>query len=138
MPSALEHDLLAKERQRCAALVEGDRVALRALLGPSLVHVHTRGNTDDLESYLAYVTERVQFLSIERDALEIRLHGQGCAVMTGVQTSRVRLRTPGSEPIEVKSRLMQVWIRGERGDWQQVAFQATPLGAPPPPLPDAR
>ena len=52
--------------------------------------------------------------------------------MTGHQTNTARPRGSEAEPIEVEAEVMQVW-NGER--WQQVAFQATPLGAPPPPLP---
>lgn len=58
----------------------------------------------------------------------------GCAVMTGHQMNTARPRGSEAEPIEVEAEVMQVWVKtGER--WQQVAFQATPLGAPPPPLP---
>lgn len=122
--------LRALEERRCAAVAEGDEATLRELLSPRLVHVHGRGNRDDLDSYLAHITGKIEVLRVDRVDLEIQLHGD-CAVMTGGQTNTARLRGTSDEPIQVESRVMQVWVRAE-SQWQQVAFQATLIGAPPP------
>ena len=95
--------------------------------------MHTRGNQDSLESYLAYVAERVDILDVTRRDLDVSVYGD-CAVMTGHQTNTARLRGFDTEPIEVEAQVMQVWAKTDER-WQQVAFQATPLGEPPPPIP---
>lgn len=129
----LVDELLQLEQRRCDAIAAGDIATLRELLSPTLRHVHTRGNQDSLESYLAYLSERVEILQVRRRDLVVSVY-DGCAVMTGRQTNTARPRGSEAEPIEVEAEVMQVWVKtGER--WQQVAFQATPLGAPPPPLP---
>jgi hypothetical protein len=126
-------ELLQLEERRCEAIAVGDTATLRQLLAPTLRHVHTRGNQDSLESYLAYLAERVEILQVRRRDLIVSIYDR-CAVMTGHQTNIARPRGSEDEPIQVESQVMQVWVRtGER--WQQVAFQATPLGPPPPPLP---
>lgn len=82
-------DLLAQEQQRCHCLATDDFEGLRALLHPDLHHTHNRGNSDDLASYLDYVSR-------------------------------------------VEAQVLQVWVREAGGPWRLAAFQATPLGAPPP------
>jgi hypothetical protein len=126
-------ELLELEQRRCDAVAACDIGTLRELLAPTLRHVHTRGNQDSLESYLAYLAQRVEILQVRRRDLAVGVY-DGCAVMTGHQTNTARPRGSDDEPIQVEAQVMQVWVRtGER--WQQVAFQATPLGPPPPPLP---
>lgn len=128
-------ELLQLEQRRCDAVAAGDETTLRQLLSPTLIHVHTRGNQDSLESYLAYLAETVEILQVQRRDLMVHVYDR-FAVMTGHQTNAARQRGTDTEPIQVESRVMQVWAMTDRG-WQQVAFQATPLGAPPPPLPRA-
>lgn len=126
-------ELLQLEQRRCDAIADGDTSTLRELLAPTLRHVHTRGNQDSLESYLAYLSERVEILQVRRRDLLVSVYDR-CAVMTGHQTNTARPRGSEDEPIQVEAQVMQVWVRtGE--SWQQVAFQATPLGPPPPSLP---
>jgi ketosteroid isomerase-like protein len=126
-------ELLELEQLRCEALANDDYAGLREILAATLTHVHTRGNQDSLESYLAYVAERIDILNVTRRDLEVSVYGD-CAVMTGHQTNTARLRGSDADPVEVEAQVMQVWVK-TTGQWQQVAFQATPLGAPPPPLP---
>jgi ketosteroid isomerase-like protein len=126
-------ELLELEQRRCEALAKDDFAALREVLAPTLTHVHTRGNQDSLESYLTYVAERVDILNVTRRDLDVSVYGD-CAVMTGHQTNTARLRGLDTEPIEVEAQVMQVWIKTDER-WQQVAFQATPLGEAPPPIP---
>jgi ketosteroid isomerase-like protein len=125
-------EVLAAETERCAAIRAQDFDSLRKLLHPSLVHVHTRGNQDTRESYLKYLAEVVEMLDIKREALSVSIYGD-CAVMTGRLYNTVRAR--GTERVgSVEAQAMQVWLR-EEGMWRQVAFQATPIGNPPPQIP---
>lgn len=128
-------ELRRLEQRRCAAIAADDTATLRELLAPTLTHVHTRGNQDSLESYLAYLATRVDILEVRRRDLEVSVYAD-CAVMTGHQTNTARPRGSDDDPIQVESQVIQVWIRTD-DRWQLVAFQATPLGGAPPALPPA-
>lgn len=132
-PSSLDvvEQLQALERQRGNAIVANDLATLRTLLSPRLVHVHARGNVDTLQSYLDFLTGKLQVLKVQRGDLAIEVHGH-CAVMVGRQTNTSRLLDMPADaaPMVIESMVTQVWVL-EDGRWQQVAFQATPLGAPP-------
>jgi hypothetical protein len=123
-------ELLALEQQRCRCLTSDDFDGLRALLHPELHHTHNRGNSDTLDSYLDYVGRVVQFRGVQRGDLRVRVYGN-TAVMSGTQTNHVGLRGKPDEA-RVEAQVIQVWVREEGGPWRLVAFQATPLGAPPP------
>lgn len=125
--------LLELEQRRCEALANDDYASLREILATTLTHVHTRGNQDSFESYLAYVAERVDIMNVTRRDLKVSVYAD-CAVMTGHQTNTARPRGSDGDPIEVEAQVMQVWIHSD-DRWQQAAFQATPLGAASPPLP---
>jgi ketosteroid isomerase-like protein len=124
--------VLAAETARCAAIRSQDFSQLTMLLHPSLTHVHARGNQDTRESYIKYLREVIEILDVKREDLKVSIYGD-CAVMTGRQINTARARR--AEPIlTIESQTMQVWFR-EEGRWRQVAFQATPIGTPPPPVP---
>jgi ketosteroid isomerase-like protein len=125
-------EVLAAETERCAAIRAQDFDKLGKLLHPSLVHVHTRGNQDTRDSYLKYLAEVVEMLDVKRGALSVAIYGE-CAVVTGRLYNTARAR--GTERVvNVEAQAMQVWVR-EEGIWRQVAFQATPIGNPPPQVP---
>ena len=123
--------LRAREAERCEAMVRQDFGRLKALLSPELIHTHTRGNTDDRESYLRYLKETIEILEVRRGDLKTVMLTDGVALMHGKQTNRARLRG-GQEEVTVDSTVMQVWKKVASGDWQLAAFQATSLGPPPP------
>jgi ketosteroid isomerase-like protein len=130
------NDILALENERCEAIVAQDWERLGALLSPSLIHTHTRGNSDSRESYLAYVNGAVEILALRREGLRVVPLGKDAAVLHGKQINRARLRGKGSETeISVESMATQVWAREADGRWRMVAFHATSLGAPPPAVP---
>jgi Domain of unknown function (DUF4440) len=132
MPDSRTKEVLAAESARCTAIRTQDFESLALLLHPSLIHVHTRGNEDTYESYLKYLRDVIEILDIKRGDLKVSLHGDS-AVMTGRQYNTARIR--GADPVvNVEAQVMQVWI-SESGTWRQVALQATPIGAPPPPIP---
>jgi ketosteroid isomerase-like protein len=132
--TALTDTLLRVENERIRCLVEQDYAGLTRLLSPELLHTHTRGNVDSLSSYLHFVGNIVQALDIRRENLRVLALGADAAVMHGKQISRSRLRKTGQEA-SVEATVTQVWHRGTDGQWRLAAFQATPLGEPPPPAP---
>jgi ketosteroid isomerase-like protein len=126
------NEVLAVETERCAAIRAQDFDKLRMLLHPSLVHFHARGNQDGRESYMKYLAQVVEILDVRRGDLSVSVY-RDCAVMTGRQYNTARAR--GAEPVlTIEAQVMQVWLREEE-TWRQVAFQATPIGDPPPPIP---
>jgi ketosteroid isomerase-like protein len=130
--AALIDHLLALEAERGRCLVEQRFDRLRELLSPRLLHTHTRGNVDDRESYLRFVGGVIRNLGVERADLRVVPLGDSAAVMHGKQVNRACRRGHEDEVITVESTVTQVWAREDDGQWRLVAFQATPLGAPPP------
>lgn len=120
-----------REQERCRCIVDQDFDALRELLSPALIHTHTRGNTDDRGSYLRYARDVVEILGLQRESLRVIEVGRDAAVMHGKQINRARLRGKDGE-VRVEAMVTQVWAREADAQWRMVAFQATPLGAPPP------
>jgi ketosteroid isomerase-like protein len=126
--------LVALENERCRHIVSQDYSSLSRLLSGQLVHTHTRGNQDTRESYLHYLSTIVEILDLRRDGLHVQWIGDRTAIMHGKQTNRARLRGKSDE-VQVAAQVIQVWTQESDGCWRQVAFQATPLGAPPPAIP---
>lgn len=131
MSTELKEQVTALENERCRCIVAQDFPALRNLLSSRLIHVHTRGNQDTRDSYLDYLLDRVEILDLRRENLQIQIIGESAAVMHGKQINRARLRGKTDE-VSVEAQVMQVWAREDDGAWRQLAFQATPLGQPPP------
>jgi hypothetical protein len=134
MNDALTAELIALENERCRRIVNQDYSALGQLLSSQLIHTHTRGNQDTRESYLHYLSTIVEILDLRRDGLQVQWIGTTTAIMHGKQTNRARLRGKTDE-VQVAAQVIQVWTQESDGCWRQVAFQATPLGAPPPAVP---
>jgi ketosteroid isomerase-like protein len=132
--ASLTETLIALERARCGRLMQQDFVGLKQLLSPDLIHTHTRGNTDTLSSYLDFMSRVIQTLELKREDLCVLPLGESAALMHGKQISRSRLRSTGQE-VTVEAMVTQVWAKNADGQWQQIAFHATALGAPPPVAP---
>jgi ketosteroid isomerase-like protein len=112
------------ERDRCAAMMAGDRERLKQLLHPDLIHVHAKGQVDTFESYFASGGFKVDYSNVERFGdLRVRLFGD-VALMTGRQLLTAIRKTTG-EHVRIDSQVIQVWLR-EGNRWRQVAFQTTP------------
>jgi hypothetical protein len=116
--------VLNAERSRCQALEKDDFDALEALISPQVTHTHTRGNTDDFESYFSYIKEKIKFVECKRGPLSVRLVGQ-VAIMTGTMQNIVRFRGE-SEAIATSAQVLQLW-EWRAGRWILLAFQSTAL-----------
>ncbi|SDO06323.1 nuclear transport factor 2 family protein [Pseudomonas jinjuensis] len=119
---AIEQEILRLEDERCRALVRRDLPALAALMDERLVHVHATGKVDDKAQYLEMVERQIDFLSVERGDMRVRVHGD-TAIASGRLEQTIVLRESGEERL-MKAYATQVWVRGE-GGWRQCAFQAT-------------
>lgn len=121
-PSQDERGVLDAERQRCAALENDDFAALRKLISPDIIHTHTRGNTDNFDSFFHHVQNRIEFVQCRRGPLTVRIIGT-VAIMTGPMQNIVRLRGD-SEDIKVSAQVIQVW-EWQSDRWRLIRFQAT-------------
>lgn len=121
---AIREEILRLESERCRALVQRDLQALAALMDDALVHVHATGKVDDKEQYLEMVAKHIDFLSVERSDMRVRVFGD-TAIASGRLEQAIVLRESGEERL-MKAYTTQVWLRGE-GGWRQCAFQATNL-----------
>ncbi|WP_176594186.1 nuclear transport factor 2 family protein [Sphingobium sp. EM0848] len=116
--------VIAAERRRGEALVQQDYDSLRAMISRTVTHTHTRGVTDDFDSYFCYIEGELTFLEVTRGPLDVRLFGDA-AVMSGEMSNLLSLKGR-AEPILSRSLVLQVWAwRG--GRWIQEAFQSTSL-----------
>ncbi|UUC52713.1 nuclear transport factor 2 family protein [Pseudomonas citronellolis] len=121
---AIREEILRLESERCRALVQRDLQTLAALMDDALVHVHATGKVDDKEQYLEMVARHIDFLSVERSDMRVRVLGD-TAIASGRLEQAIVLRESGEERL-MKAYATQVWLRGE-GGWRQCAFQATHL-----------
>ena len=93
------------------------------MLDESLVHVHTTGRLENHSSYLAGVSNNLEFLAITRGPLDVRLFAS-TAIMTGPIDQRLRIKATGSE-MDLAAIATQVWIESDAG-WKLASFHACP------------
>jgi ketosteroid isomerase-like protein len=131
--TTLTDTLIALENERCHCIVSQRFDRLAQLLSDRLVHTHARGNVDDKSSYLAFVGGVIESLDLQREHLRVIPLSDCAAVMHGRQINRARKRGEQEEVI-VESMATQTWVLEPDGQWRVVAFHASSLGAPPPPV----
>lgn len=116
--------VLDSERARADAVIAGDLDRLQALLADDLVYVHATGLRHDRAQWLAYLASGPRFLAVDLVAHEVSVM-TGCALVVGELHLRL-LRSPGSEPVEARSWVSQLWVR-EHADaaWRLRLLQST-------------
>jgi nitrate reductase assembly molybdenum cofactor insertion protein NarJ len=117
----ISEQLMVLEERRAAALVERDRSQLEALFTPDLVHIHSTGIQMNKTELIDYVMHVLEFLSVTRSDLTIRVYGD-VAVMSGRMRNTMR-RADKPEPITADALVTQVWVL-EHGSWRQSHFHA--------------
>jgi nitrate reductase assembly molybdenum cofactor insertion protein NarJ len=113
--------LIALEALRGTALVERNRAQLEALFTADLVHIHSTGTQMNKSELIDYVMNVLEFLSVTRSELVIKVCGE-VAIMTGRMRNTMR-RLDKPEPISADALVTQVWVC-ERGSWRQSHFHA--------------
>jgi uncharacterized protein (TIGR02246 family) len=121
----LAEQLLAVERRRQQALVDGDLAALDDLFEDSIVHVHAPGVVQGKTELLEHVEVRRPYLEITRGELTIRVVGD-VAIITGALTNR--MRAPGGGERTLSGPVTQVLHLGDDGAWRFISFHMTPFG----------
>ena len=126
-PSASEGPdaVLAAERERCAATVDGHLGQLERLLDGTLIYVHATGVVHSRSDYLRYLKEQVRYVEVERRALRLRLYGDA-ALLDGLMRLAIERRTTG-ERLTAISFVTQTWLKIE-GAWRLASCQSTRAG----------
>lgn len=122
MSADAENMIRGLEEARCAALISGDYAALSDLIADDLVHVHANGTSEGKSSYLKTIMENLEFLSVSRPDLNIRVR-DGMAVATGLLGQKVRVKANGAI-VEMQAQATILW-RLDDGKWRICSFQAT-------------
>jgi ketosteroid isomerase-like protein len=114
-------DIKALEDQRFAALLAGDLEALARLLHKDLRYVHSSGDIDTRDTYLAQLgTGTSSYLEAKRTNEKIIVRGETAMVFNQLDMSVIYL----GQPRQVHSTALAVWIL-EQGTWQLIALQST-------------
>lgn len=119
----IRSELLALEQERQRALVEEDHAGLEQLFADDLLYVHTTGLVQDKAQYLDYARHAVRYLAVERCELQVRLFGDGLALMSGPQCNLLQKRG-GGEPVRAEGFATQLWVKEEAG-WRIASFHGT-------------
>jgi ketosteroid isomerase-like protein len=122
MTDADAEHIRAAEARRCAALLDRDAEALRAVVSPAVTHVHGTGLVQHGDEYFAHATASA-YRRTDRGELTIVIDGD-VAVSTGAIITVVR-QTDEAPERRIEGVALQVWRRAGDG-WRQSAFAFTP------------
>jgi len=123
MSADTSDQILARERERCAALLAADVGALERLLSDRLVFAHATAAYEDKASLLAKMAAgNIVYKTL--DVTEQRVIDLGdTALLVSRLTAAV---TVGGTPRAIDNRTLSVWTR-EGGEWRLVAYQPTAI-----------
>ena len=120
-----ESNVRLAERQRFEAMTKQDVGALDTLLDDELDYVHTGGNLESREQFIAAIRNRtLVYESIAPSDVRVRVY-DGLALAIGRSQMRVRTAS-GVSSFEI--RFTEVYVRKE-GHWLLTAWEATRLGS---------
>lgn len=122
-----ERQILELERCRGEALVQRDLATLQELLTDDLVHVHSTGQQMDKAELLHYVMSELQFITVTRADLKVRVRGD-VAVMTGRMRNSMR-RHDHPDVVTADALVTQVWVRNG-SSWRQSNFHSCRAAEP--------
>ncbi len=120
--SSLREQILAVEKQRCAAMLNSDLKMLDGLLDEELCFSHATGAIDNKAAYMAKMKAgRIVYRWIDWSEQRIIILTDA-VVLSGRMKSVVSVE--GKEK-ELDNRVLCVWRL--TGSWRLLAFQSTPL-----------
>jgi ketosteroid isomerase-like protein len=125
--AAVAAELIALEKRRGQALVKRDAAALEALFTDDLVHIHSTGNSMTKRELIHYVTNILQFLTVARTDLQVKVYGN-VAVMSGKMHNSMR-RVDKPDAVSADALVTQVWVKSGNS-WRQANFHACRAAEP--------
>jgi ketosteroid isomerase-like protein len=118
--------VLAAEEARRKAMVAADLDALDALLADDCLYVHSTGQIDTKQSYLAKLADgTIRYITCDAEAVQPLDLGQTVIVMHHMLADI----TLGGQPRSIRSQAAAVWQLTDGGVPKLVYFQGTPLPA---------
>lgn len=119
--------VLARERQRVAALEAGEFDRLADMLSPTMTYTHSSGAVDTREAYLATLRSgRVVYRQVKHSDLKVRLAAPGVAILNGRSDVVV---TSGGKDDQVPLQFTIVYVeRG--GQWMFEAWHSVRRSTP--------
>lgn len=117
----------ATDEQRCAAIGNRDRAALSATLSEDLSYLHSTGQRDDKESYIAMSIEATP-RTVGRGETEVLLYGD-VAVVRGDYQIHIEPDAEYPDGRHTNASGLQVWRR-EDGAWRLFLHQGTAYPKP--------
>lgn len=121
--SAAQQQVLQAEKDRFAAMIKGDRVALEKILADDLTYTHTTALFESKEQFIKSVTSgTIDYVSIvpSESDWKVRINGN-TAIVNGV--AAVNVIDTGKD---IKIKIRYTTIHTNRGGtWQLQAWQAT-------------
>ncbi|WP_189338409.1 nuclear transport factor 2 family protein [Sphingobium sp. SCG-1] len=118
-------EIEANEQARRIALLTGDLDKLDRLISDRLLFVHPTGNVDTKAEFLAALSRRNPYLSIDVIEQNILMLDK-TAVVAGELSTLVR-RDPPEQHVTQRTRILCVWTQ-EDGDWRLVRYQSGWIG----------
>jgi ketosteroid isomerase-like protein len=120
--------ILALDQELNKAAVQGNLRFFAAVMPDDYVGVAPNGMILQKSMIAAhYQAGTLHYESVTDSDVQIHLHGDGtCAVLTAVATVKGH---DGGTDLSGTYRILRVFLRHD-GDWQIVAFQATPMRPP--------
>lgn len=126
MSQAIEAAVLAAEQSRCAAMRANSADALALALDPRLNFVHSTGNVDDRDAFLAKVASgRIVYIDIGWPEQKVIVLSDSAAILTGNMVMDVKVE---GVPKRLNNQVTTVWAKSGEA-WLLASFQSTPLPA---------
>ena len=123
MSDSTTDQILAREAQRCAALLAADVDALAGLLSDRLAFAHATAACEDKSSLLAKMAAgNIAYQTLEVTEQRVIDLGETALLLSRL-TAAV---TVGGAPRAIDNRTLSVWTR-EGGEWRLVAYQPTAI-----------
>jgi ketosteroid isomerase-like protein len=117
----------AADEQRCTAIGDRDRAALSATLSEDLSYMHSTGQRDDKESYIAMSIEATP-RTVGRGETEVLLYDD-VAVVRGDYQIHIEPDSEYPDGRHTNASGLQVWRR-EDGTWRLFLHQGTAYPKP--------
>ena len=115
--------LAALEARRYEAMLAGDAEVLEGLLHPDLAYMHSTGELESRQSYLATLRAgSSSYKMIKYDEQTIRIHGDVGLVFHHLEAEVVF----EGNPRHLDNRLLAVWV-SDAGGWKMLALQSGPV-----------
>jgi len=110
-------EVLRAEQDLYRAMVADDRAALRRILAPDVVYVHSTAVAESRDEYLAGIADGLyEYESVVSRDTRVRIHGE-VALIDGICDMRVGAK--GSPAVLIHLLFLLAWARRD-GQWQLV------------------